>query len=259
MGGYTGSRTQHALLRTKTAHSDVDFDRKLADAVDTTKQFLNEGGKRPSFSFLANVCEATSHRRCMNVREIEAIDFDRWRLATELRLLQWRIEATTKHAQTRWSPAGLSQYLHLAISLALTGREALALPIFQKLAQGIEPVLTKMSSRKDKTRDWGAIGFVFRAVLEANAVPKSLCATTELSLEQAMVARSTYSDGRDPHGALLCHFGADLIPVELIFLSRALGHPDAEMSALDDGIRTSGYPANEAFQEIDMELSIAGI
>lgn len=259
MGGYTGCRTQHALQRTKSAHSEVDLDRKLAEAVITTKQFLSQGGKQPSFSFLANVCEIRSHNDCLNVDDIEAINFGRWRLATELRLLQWRIDASTPLAKRRWSPTSVSTTLHLAISLALTGREGLASPILHELAHGIEPVLARMSSRKDKTRDWGAISFVFRALLEANAVPKTLHSAKELCLEQAMLARPTYSDQRDPYGALLGHFGTDLIPVELVFLSRALGHIDAEMLALDDGIRTTSYPTNEAFQEIDLELSVAGI
>ncbi|WP_299154568.1 hypothetical protein [uncultured Tateyamaria sp.] len=259
MGGYTGSRTQHALQRTKSAHSEVDFDRKLAEAVIAIKRFLSEGGKQPSFSFLANVCEIGSHKDCLNVGDIEAINFGRWRLATELRLLHWRIDASTPLVKSRWSPTSVSTTLHLAISLALTGRQTLASPILHKLAQGIEPVLAKMSSRKDKTRDWGAIAFVFRAILEANAVPKLFHSTNELSLKQAMLARPTYCDAGDPYGALLAHFGADLIPVEIIFLSRALGHIDADMVALDEGIRTTGYPTNEAFQEIDMELSVAGI
>ena len=42
MGGYTSSRTQHALQRTKTAHSDVDFDSKLAEAVNKTKLFRHQ-------------------------------------------------------------------------------------------------------------------------------------------------------------------------------------------------------------------------
>ena len=116
-----------------------------------------------------------------------------------------------------------------------------------------------MSSRKDKTRDWGAIGFVFQSVLETKEVPKALARERRLTLEEAKIARATYCDGRDPYGSLLSTFGIDLIPVELIFLSRALGHSDQEMAELDKRIQATNYPEDKTFQEIDIELSIAGI
>lgn len=260
MGKYNGLRTQRALERAKSFWADRDLEDELTQALDTTKQFVTDNKKpMPFFSSIAGICETTSHRDCLNVKDLESIDYDRWRLAIELRLLAWRIDSLTPLARPDLSWPRASSYLKLAIGLALTDREAMALTLFQNLASGIGPALSNMSSRKDKTRDWGAIAFVFRSVLEPDQVPKQFKMTDEVTLEQARVARPTYSDGRDPYGALLSGPSEDLIPVELIYLSRALGHPDPELAQLDEGIRATTYPTNEAFQEIDMELSIAGI
>jgi len=259
LGSYTGSRTQHALERTKSFFADRDFEGELARTLEVTRNFLSGHEKRPRFSYLANVCETTSFKNCTNVNDIGSIDFSRWRLATELRLLQYRIDSMTPFARSRLSSPIASGYLNLAISLCLTGRDTVALPIFHKLASGLDPVLAQMSSRKDKRRNWGAVAFVFHSVLETKDVPKAFGTGCQLKLEQAKIARPSYSDARDPHGALLGSSVADLIPVELIFMSRALGHPDQELADLDNRIKATTYPADKTFQEIDIELSIAGI
>ena len=259
MGSYRGGRTQHALERAKAFFADRDFESELANELETTRQFLSGHEKSPSFSVLAHICETTSFRNCLNVNDIGSIDFTRWRLALELRFLQWRIDSITPLARSRLSWPTASGYLNLAISLCLTDRDALAQPMFQRLASDFAPVLTQMSSRKEKTRDWGAIAFVFQTVLEKRDVPEAFAAGRQLTLDQAQKARPTYSDGRDPYGSLLSNVGSDLIPVELVFMSRAIGHPDQELAELDDGIRATAYPNHGTFEEIDIALSIAGI
>ena len=259
MGTFTGTRTPHALRKAKefiAGHSlDEEFERQRAK----TKQYLEASGPAPSLSFLANICEATSHANCETVSDIEAIDWASWRLATELRLLQWRLDAVTQLAKRRRSWVEVSSALHLGISLNLSGREKLALSIFESLTAGLPSVFDQMMSRKDRLRDWGAIAYVFQVIMDLKSLPKPLQVAPPETLEQAIAARATYSDGRDPHGSLLSHVGANLIPVELVFFARKRRSPDPELKYFDEKIRTSSYPNHTVFQEMDLDLSIAGL
>ena len=180
-------------------------------------------------------------------------------MATELRLLQWRLDAVTPLAKRRRTWVEVSNALHLGISLYLSGREKLAVPIFESLATGLPPVLDQMTSRKDRSRDWGAIAYVFQDVMDLKALPKPLQVALPETLEQAIAARATYSDSRDPYGSLLSHDGANLIPVELIFFARRREILDPELGFFDERIRTSSYPSHPVFQEIDLDLSISGL
>lgn len=259
MGSYTGSRTQHALERAKRFFADRDFESDLVNELHTTQQFLSGHKTSPRFSGLAQVCETMSFRNCPSINDIGSIDFTWWRLALELRLLQWRIDSIAPLSRPKLTSPKASVYLNLAIGLCLTDRHTLAIPVFQTLASSLGPVLAQMSARKDKTRDWAAIAYVFHTVLEERDVPAAFRASRQPTLEQAKKARPSYCDARDPNGSLLSFVGSDLIPVELVFMSRAFGHPDQELAELDDGIKATAYPDNETFQEIDIELSIAGI
>lgn len=262
MGKHTGGRTRNALKGVQQPRPGpaVDLNQEFASELGRTRNFLDGDGPPPSFGFLATLCEEAAHANCTSVTKIDTIDFSCWRLATELRLLDWRILNAAPKARRMWSSPSLSQMIHLAISLTLTDRAALASPIFQRLAaEAVEPVLDDMALNKKKVRDWGAIGFAFRSALDAGDVPKPFAGPLDLSLEQAQLARPTYCDARDSCGSLLGQYRNDLIPVELIFLARSLGHPAAELAALDAGIRATGYPEHEAFQEIDIALSIAGL
>lgn len=259
MGTFTGTRTPHALRKAKEFFAGHSLDDEFEKQRAKTKQYLEASGPAPSLSFLANICEATSHANCKTVSDLETIDWERWRLATELRLLQWRLDAVTHLVKRRWSWVEVSNALHLGISLNLSGREKLALPIFESLATGLPPVLDQMTSRKDRSRDWGAIAYVFQDVMDLKALPKPLQVAPPETLEQAIAARATYSDRRDPYGSLLSHAGANLIPVELVFFVRKRENSDPELRYFDEKIRTSSYPDHPVFQEMDLELSIAGL
>lgn len=259
MGTFTGTRTPHALRKAQEFTADHSLDDEFEGQRAKTKHYLEASGPAPSFTFLANLCEATSHANCETVSDIEKIDWARWRLATELRLLQWRLDAVTHLTKRRWSWVEVSSALHLGISLNLSDRKKVALPIFQSLAASLPPVLDQMTSRKDRLRDWGAIAYVFQDIIDLKALPKPLQVAPPETLEQAIVARATYSDGRDPHGSLLSHAGANLIPVELVFFARKRESLDPELGYFDEKIRTSSYPDHPVFQEIDLDLSIAGL
>lgn len=259
MATFTGTRTPHALRKAQEFFADHSLDDEFERQRAKTKQYLEASGPAPSFSFLANLCEATSHANCKTVSDIRSIDWARWRLATELRLLQWRLDSETHLAKRQWSWVEVSSALHLGISLNLSGREKLALPIFEFLATGLPPVLDQMTLRKGRSRDWGAIAYVFQNVMDRTALPKPLQVNPPETLEQAIVARATYSDGRDPHGSLLSHVGANLIPVELVFVARTRKSSDPDLRYFDERIRTSSYPDHPVFQEIDVDLSISGL
>ena len=87
MSVYTGRRTPHALARAQEFCADHSLKDGLTKELAVTKRYTETQTRPPSFSFLANMSEATSHRKCANVNDVAAIDWARWRLASELCLL----------------------------------------------------------------------------------------------------------------------------------------------------------------------------
>lgn len=259
MSNYTGKRTAHALQKARDFAATRSLDDEFDKAHAATKKFLETSGSVPRYALLANLCEASSHRNCTTIDDLEAIDWEKWSLATELRLLQWRLDAPKRVATSRMSWVEASATLHLGISLMLSRRETVGMPVLQFLAPILAPVLDQMIERKDRTRDWGALAYLFQELMDLKALPFPLRQTPPETLEQAIAARATYSDGRDPHGSLLSHTGAELIPVELVFFARTREIPNAELTHFSEKIRAVSYPDHPVFQEIDIALSTAGL
>lgn len=258
MARYTGARTPHALRSAKTFIAGKDFEAMFATHADMARQVMADRKKRAFLGAAAEVCEGLAHARCKGISDIAGIDFGYWRLATELRLLERRLEIRVPRKHPDFEKPMDKYGLHLAISLALTDRERLARATFKGLARGIGRDLDYMEMNRKRPRDWGAVGFVFHAMLAPRDVPPRFGPAGPLTLAAAKAARPSYSYGADPFGALLGAHNDDLIPVELIFVSRALGHPDPVLARLDAGLRATTYPGHPLFQELDMEMSVAG-
>lgn len=256
MGQYSGARTAHALTAIKEDITRHALDGTLIATQAEVAAFVGGAQSSPLLAFCAAVAEAHAHRDCINIEDLSAIDWDFWRLATELRLLEWRIRAKTLQSSSRLSWPEASTLLHLAISLLLTQRKSVAEPVFTYLAAEIGPVLAGMERRKDKVRDWGAIAALFQDMVPANALPAQLRCTPPLTLADAAHARPSYSDGRDPAGALLQGQASDLVPVELIWFANRIGAADPDLAQMQASIAATGYPENAVFQEMDVLLTI---
>lgn len=189
------------------------------------------------------------------------INWADWRLSIEIRLLDFRANASGG-SRTMSSWVVVSPDLQLGIALALLGQDKMAKTVLNSVIPGLSPVAEKIEIGLGKQADMSAIGYILGA--EIGKVPSHSAFTrSKLSqepdpLKTARIGRNGYSKTGHIGGSLLGGPACDLVPLELIYLNKALNLDNHAFDAMAAKISETAYPEVEDFIELDTDITIAG-
>jgi len=212
------------------------------------------------YAGIAGTCEAQAHDSRQSTHAPGEIDWQKWRLGNELRLLEWRATRPGSRAEqaSRWVSA--SGWLNAAYGAHLTGRTELAAGILSTLLQPISQVPDRINTGIQSGRSKGAelklgnIGQFFEDVIGKRPTHRSFHQNAT-NLEEAIAQRKLYARGSNPCGSFLAGPEIDLIPLDLIHLQ----FDDPILTEYAAMIKATTYPEEHWFIDLDVQLSIEGL